>query len=329
MESIRMKSSALVLALVGAASSAVFAEDRVEIRSGTTVEFGDAAACARVLSTRDVFVRAMSPFDRSARLKTDRDVSESEYLAFVARQAMDWTSSEKLRVMPILESFRAKTAALNLRFPPLILLLKTTGLEEGMAAYCRGPAIVIPAKLIDGDQTQLEPLIFHELFHVYRSHNPAERSALYKIVGFHVCPEIVLPPELSARKITNPDAPLLDSFIQVRAGNSSVAATPVLFARTKRYDTKTGGEFFDSMVFKLLILARPDSGFQPALLPDGGADLRSPADIPDYLDQIGRNTKYIIHPDEILADNFVLMINQVSSVPTPRIPQSMRTLLTR
>src|SRR5262249_48536678 len=153
------------------------------------------------------------------------------------------------------------------RFPPSILLLKTTGLEEGMAAYCRGSTIVIPASLIHVNQARLESLIFHELFHIYRSYCPESRRDLYKIIGFEVCPEIALPPELRSRKITNPDAPLLDSFIQVHLDRRIVAATPVLFARTERYDTRAGGEFFDSMVFKLLILTRDNGSFRPAILP--------------------------------------------------------------
>ena len=45
----------------------------------------------------------------------------------------DWTEGEKLRLRAILQSFRARTAGLDLRFPPSISVLKTTGLEEGMA----------------------------------------------------------------------------------------------------------------------------------------------------------------------------------------------------
>ena len=324
-----MTSWIVAFALVGGSLLPSPPGDGVEIRPGTMVEFGNAEACARVLSARDTFVQAMSPFDRSARLKTDKDVSEAEYLGFAARQARDWSSAEKARLRPILEAFRLKTARLNLRLPPTVLLLTTTGLEEGGAAYCRGTAIVLPRARLDEDQARLESLIFHELFHVYRTYNPAARRALYEIIGFEVCPEIVLPPELQARKITNPDAPLLDSYIRLRLDGKSVAVTPVLLAKTERYDTKAGGEFFDSMVFKLLVLAETRDGFRPAMLPGGGADLRDPSAFPDYFDQIGRNTEYIIHPEEILADNFVLMVNEASSVPSPSILQEMRVVLTR
>lgn len=300
-----------------------------EIRAGTKVEFASATTCARVLASPDVFVQAMSPFDRSARLKTDKDVTEAEYLAFVARQARDWSEGEKLRLKAILESFRAKTTGLDLRFPSSIFLLKTTGLEEGMAAYCRGASIVLPANVIEGAPTELESTVFHELFHIYRRHYGENRRLLYKIIGFDVCPEIALPEELRARKITNPDAPLLDSFIRISAGGKRVAATPVLIAKTERYDIKKGGEFFASMDFKLLVLDEINGRLRSSTTSGGKPYLLDPSEVPDYLEQIGSNTQYIIHPEEILADNFVLLVNGKSPVPSPKILQQLRSLLTR
>jgi hypothetical protein len=167
------------------------------------------------------------------------------------------------------------------------------------------------------------------LFHIYRAHTPETRRALYRIIGFDVCPEIALPPGLRSRKITNPDAPLLDSYIRIRIDGRRVAATPVLFARTERYDTKLGGEFFKYMMFRLLVLDETSHGFTPSMQHGEEARLLDPEEVPDYLDQVGRNTKYIIHPEEILADNFVLTVTNASSVPSPRILREMRSVLTK
>ena len=32
--------------------------------------------------------------------------------------------------------------------------------------------------------------------------------------------------------------------------------------------------------------------------------------VPDYIRLVGRNTDYIIHPEEILASNFVFLVNK-------------------
>lgn len=43
---------------------------------------------------------------------------------------------------------------------------------------------------------------------------------------------------------------------------------------------------------------------------------------------MGRNTGYIIHPEEILADNFKLLATGAENVPSPQILEKMRVILT-
>jgi len=302
-----------------------------EIVPGTKTGFASAAESARLLSVRDAFVAAMSPFDRSARLKSDEEVTEAEYLAFVARQTLEWTEPEVAALAAMLERFRKATAELNLRLPPVVLFIKTTGLEEGRAAYCRGSSVVLPVNVIGGDPAELEKTVFHELFHIYSRNNPEKRAAFYGILGFEVCPEVAVPELLRSRKITNPDAPRIDSVVRVRIGEGGGRrpVTPVLLATSDRYDVRRGGEFFASMEFRLLVLDESGGAFRAAVPPDGRPQLLDPGAVPDYLEQIGRNTRYIIHPEEILADNFVLLIQGAKPVPTPRILDQMRALLTK
>jgi hypothetical protein len=55
--------------------------------------------------------------------------------------------------------------------------------------------------------------------------------------------------------------------------------------------------------------------------------LVSPEEISGFFEQVGRNTKYVIHPEEILADNFALLILDEHNVPSPEILQKMRIIL--
>lgn len=307
-----------------AGATAAFTPGAFELGPGTRVELATAVEGARLLSSRDAFVEEMSPFDRGARLKTDRDVSEAEYLAFAAKQARDWTATEKARLEGILVAFRGKTARLDLPLPPAIVFVKTTGLEEGMAAYCRGASVVLPQGLLDRDPPQLAETVFHELFHVYRTHNPGKRAALYRIVGFTPSAEIPLPEPLARRKLTNPDAPRIDSVIRVKVDGVATPVTPVLLGAGDRYDVSRGGEFFEQMSFRLLVLEEKDGRFRPA---GESPRLLEPSQAPDYLDQTGRNTGYVIHPEEILADNFVQLVNGRADAPTPRILEEMGVLL--
>ncbi len=56
---------------------------QIEIGSNTTFSFASVDEGRRVLTATDDFVLRMSPFDRGARLKTDGDVSQEDYLEFV------------------------------------------------------------------------------------------------------------------------------------------------------------------------------------------------------------------------------------------------------
>lgn len=315
---------ALFVLFAGAGAAASLAPGAFDLGPGTRVEFATAAEGARLLSTRDDFVDEMSPFDRGARLKTDRDVTEAEYLAFAGKQARDWTAAEKARLEEILGAFREKTSRLNLPLPPAVFFIKTTGHEEGMAAYCRGASVILPQGLVDGDPKQLSDTVFHELFHVYRSHDPGRRVALYRILGFAPSAAIPLPEPLARRKLTNPDAPRIDSVIRVKVDGVATPVTPVLLGDGDRYDVSRGGEFFQQMKFRLLVLDEKDGRFRPA---GETPRLLEPSQVPDYLDQTGRNTGYVIHPEEILADNFVQLVNGRTDAPTPRILWEMDTLL--
>jgi hypothetical protein len=45
-----------------------------------------------------------------------------------------------------------------------------------------------------------------------------------------------------------------------------------------------------------------------------------------FFDQVGRNTRYLIHPEEILADNFVLVVLG-GEIRTPAVTERLRRLL--
>jgi hypothetical protein len=314
----------LTLAAVASRAPAADGDAAVAVGPSSRARFATAGEAAAVLTRRDGFVSAMSPFDRSARLEAAREVPEKEYLAFVAKEVREWSAAERDTLRPILDQFRERTSKWELDLPAEVLFLKTTGREEGRAAYCRGAAVVLPETDL-ADAGKLRDIVFHELFHVYSSHHPEMRRELYGVVGFEVCPEIALPPPLARRKLTNPDAPRMDAFIRLPAGGESVAAAPILLGRSDLYDEKVGGPFFRQMDFRLLALEAAGGGAQrPALQPDGAPRLMPPGDA--YMARIGRNTEYIIHPEEILADNFVLLVNGAKA-PSPEILQKLDAVL--
>jgi hypothetical protein len=151
---------------------------------------------------------------------------------------------------------------------------------------------------------------------------------MYTAIGFVKCDEIEFPAALRARKITNPDAPRNDHFIRLEKAGATCLAVPILFATTESYDVQRGGEFFDYLSFEFLVVSQAADSRQVGSITENSAPkLLRPQAVTGFYEQIGRNTQYIIHPEEILADNFALLILGRENVPSPEILQKMRAIL--
>jgi hypothetical protein len=304
-------------ALIGSAAATV------DMGKGCLAHFATASEAAEILTRKDDFIQRLSAFDRAARMKTDRTVSAEEFLAFVKTSVSSWTDAERGKVEAAIGQIRPALEALSLPFPKTIALLKTTGIEEGQAFYTRDTAIVFPeGQLSAANATPLEKTIAHELFHILSRENPAMREALYQAIGFTPCAEVQLPASLQPRKITNPDAPRNDHSIRLRADGKEVAAVPILFSATEKYDSHRGGEFFSYLQFQFLILEN-GSGSSSA------GEVVPPSRVSGFFEQVGRNTDYVIHPEEILAENFALLILNKQQIASPAILQRIREILIR
>jgi hypothetical protein len=103
--------------------------------------------------------------------------------------------------------------------------------------------------------------------------------------------------------------------------NETVQAVPILLATGSTFNpNERGANPYD--YFRLLVVRRATAGWLPQLVA-GSPRLLRPSETTGWLEQIGRNTRYTIHPDEILADNFVKLINGETNVSTPRIIADM------
>jgi hypothetical protein len=317
--------SLLFLMLPEGASSA---NETLALTSETSIVLATVAQAREALSQDDAFAQALSRFDLESRLQTADRATVAAWKAMVADQVRPWEASERDGLFRVLESLSKKLKPFHLPLPKQILLMHTTGKEEGHAAYCRGAAIVLPDKILAQSDDKLERLLAHELFHVLSNQNPKVRFDLYSIIGFRSMPPLDFPASLRDRKITNPDAPQLDAWIELEMEGKKVPATPILYASAERYEPASGRSFFDYLTFRLLVLKREGDAFAPAM-EAGEPILLDPRSQESYMTQIGRNTNYIIHPDEILADNFVHLVLGRQPLATPRIVEEMRRVFTR
>ena len=321
-----MKCLLIVLSLWLVFSYQSYADVRVD--ENTLMIFASLEEGKRLLTEQDEFIDQMSPFDRGVRMKTARDVSKTEFLEFVGRNVLQWEDHEKKALESALRQIIPGLG--RLRVPDLgnVYLIKTTGAEEGNIAYTRGKAIVLPKSILHAPKRELQRLLAHEIFHILSRTISKLRNPLYEVIGFHYCGEIELPSALRARKMTNPDAPKNEYCIRVHAGDEAVWVTPILFSRTATYNKRRGGKFFDYLTFALMVVARAnESDPSKAIIKNQQPKLLEINEISGFFEQVGKNTRYIFHPEEILADNFALLVLEDRNVQTPEILHKMKNVL--
>jgi hypothetical protein len=307
--------------------SAGVSESVIELQKGTDIVFAGVEEGRKRLSEKDEFIKSLSPFDRSARLMTDKPVSEEEFLEYVAEQVMPWTEDEINRLRPVINSISAKLKRFKLYYPQKILLIKTTGLEEGGAGYGRPNAIVIPQNMLIQDSTGLEMTLIHELFHIFTSNNPKLKEALYEVIHFQKCNDIELPEKFREIKLTNPDGIKNDHFVEVKHQGNVIQVVPILYSSAPKYDVTKGGSFFRYLTINLLVVEKTGEKWRYKRGDNNEPVLFEFREVPDYFEKIGFNTSYTFHPDEILAENFVLLIRAAEPVKSQWVIEGMRKIL--
>ena len=99
--------------------------------SSVRILFASLEEGREILGTRDGFIQRLSPFDRASRLKTDREVSEPEFLKFVASKVLAWDSADRDKIEEAIERIQPALAEFSLYWPESVHFIQTTGEEEG------------------------------------------------------------------------------------------------------------------------------------------------------------------------------------------------------
>lgn len=290
-----------------------------------TVEEGRAT-----LSERDVYLYRLSKLDLAVRLRTSKDLAVDDYIAVARNSVLAWSEAEQGRMEKILAGMQDRSRKYARALPKRVLLIKTSGDEESGAAYTRAAAVVLPQGRLKSDDAAVEKLIWHELFHVLSRHDPVLRDRLYATIGFERSPELTLPADVAARKLTNPDAPYHEHVIRLKIDGEPIWCIPVLLSTRGQAEAGDGGAFFQHLELKLLLVEREGKSGELRPLADKAGKSRLVAldATPDFFEKIGRNTTYIIHPEEIVADNFALLAMETSDVKSPELLDKIKEALT-
>ena len=258
---------------------------------------------AELLMANEAYYDGFSQNDLDFRFQKVGATME-EYRAFAREQSLDFTEEEIALVDGYFNNMERTLAENGYKLPPLeeVVLIKMTLEEEkGAGGYTHGTQIYIDGDylqmaLADDDinqQTYLEYLkyvFWHELFHCLTRSNPDFQKEMYSIIHFTIVEEdFPLPPTVFEYHISNPDVEHHNSYASFRINGEDIDCFTDLVT-TKHFETP-GETFFSCMT--------------TALIPIDGTDIYyTPEQAENFDDVFGKNTGYVIDPEECMADNF-------------------------
>jgi hypothetical protein len=239
-----------------------------------------------------------------------REEAQKAFAQFTARQVSSWSTEEKLEMSEIMYRVKKMCDSINPRiFPGGIRLVKIKTFAYGNDAYyTRGNDIMIPENIFPLTEPQKQiPVMLHEIFHIISRQNSRFRDAAYRMIGFERAEKPVLLPEhIRQVLLSNPDGLSMDHIIRLRDGKETRLCLPLLTSKYGRYRDGIPS-YFDYLQFDIFEVKDTTNRLVVNCTSNGGTTL--PARFTnDYFRQIRDNTQYIIHPDEIMADNFMLAV---------------------
>lgn len=265
------------------------------------VVFADLVQATTILSDDDEYFTYFSKFDNASRFKALKPLNKQDRKKFYGNAVRKWSSEDKNKVIANIKEITGIMKRLKMKFPKEIIFIRTDGSEEGGAAYTRKNAIVLPENM-----KITKEIITHEFFHVLSRYNKNLRDKIYGVINFKRCGELVYPDVLKDFTLVNPDAANNNYYISGKYRDKMYDFIPILYS-TEPYDITSDIPFFYTLKDDMLAVNIVNS--KPVVIYDGDKPLIVKKNsITDFKENIGLNTDYTYSPEEIMADNFVIMI---------------------
>ena len=281
--------------------------------------FASAVEGKELLLSNDAYYDRLNRNDISYRLQK-KGGTVAELKLFAASQMKEFTEDEMVLVNKAVEWFLLTCKENGYNLPPMgeIVFIRSTLFDEfGASGYSTGMQIYLGDELflrLKGDDEQakikFKHTLIHEIFHCMTRSNPDFREAMYGIIKFKVDEsEYEFPEEISSCILHNPDVECINSHAAFMVNGKKTEC--VMICMCPPYENDGEG------LSEILI------GFVPI---DDLATLHSLNDISDFWDVVGKNTDYILDPEEIMAKNFAdAMVYGMDgrSYPNPEIIQAV------
>ena len=229
-----------------------------------------------------------------------KNATLKEFKAFGVSQMLEFTANEKELISKQIKKMEKtlENQKMSLPFNEEIIFIKSTQKEEnGSLAYTHATQIYLGEKLFNYLESEnirkkfyFEKVFWHELFHCMTRSNKKFRKDMYEIIHFKVMEkDFTIPKSVYEISISNPDVENHDSYATFNINGKNIDCYMVLTA-SKPFE-QPGDSFFHCI--------------QSAIVPiNSKGEFYLPEDAINFWEIFGKNTNYVIDPEECLADNF-------------------------
>ena len=246
-----------------------------------------------LISKKDVYLNSMSDSVMKAKMRTSKKITKNEFIEYLGDSISEFTIQETERLERCLTKMQDALNDFGLRNPMVINIVKTNGNDEWNSAYTRGNTIFLPNKKLDNyNEENLYKLLLHEYFHVYSRINDDIRKDLYGLLDFKKYDGTPIPEPIMKHVVYNPDAMELVSAV-VDYNGEEHKVIPLIIMEDIAIDSSK--DITKSIQLK---------AYFPEL-----NHLENLSEIESLKNILLMNTDFPQHPEETLAENFVLLID--------------------
>jgi hypothetical protein len=266
---------------------------------------------------KEHFFSRLANLDMSIQLKDNNGNSPKNktlkaYKNLLRSEVLPPTDIEKEKVKTSFDTIANYLDKLNISTNiDTIHIIKISGAAYGSEAfYTRENCIMIPEAQFGMSSKGFTDVMLHELFHIVSRYDEEIKDKAYDLIGFHkINAYQVRNINLQKQILLNPDGLSNNYAISLTdPAGKTLEAVPVIYSKQTRYQQFVP-DFFNYIQFDLFAIE--DSKSTSPYIKEKPIQITSidKSYYSDFFRQISDNTQYIIHPDEIMADNFMLMIN--------------------
>lgn len=352
---ILLPASAILFLLLGGCGKATPTEQSIiwlDSKHQVTLLDSASAATALLTDSSDLYFERLTVLDMQWQMRetspdSHRQAVLDRYKSWLPSEAANFSNQELLLISAALRrAHRMMMDQLPGLFPASCQLARIRGLAYGPDAYfTRGDVIFIaPGILAANDPELLADILVHEIWHL------VSRASLYK--AGQLGPDADFPAPTSLRDKTYAAvgfSRLAGSLTMTLADRSSLLLNPDATFNDWGIKLTVTGDTASRYYLPLLTLAAPLSEEAPVrnvgdavrlaycpLNPTAGgwqttlAEARDLSQEPAFLLKTGGNTPYILHPEEIVAENMLLLARGAQSTASTQgqvVLDSLRNVL--